>query len=208
MQPIASREPLWEPSATTIQQANITRYQRWLAETKDITCANHEELWRWSVTQLEDFWASLWDFFQIQASSPYTTVLSTHTMPGAHWFPGARLNYAEHVFRQATDERPALLFRSERVERQELSWQALREQVGAIAQALRQQGVKEGDRVVAYMPNIPQTVMAFLACASIGAIWSSCSPDFGTKSVIERFQQIEPVVLFAVDGYQYGGKDL
>jgi acetoacetyl-CoA synthetase len=199
-------QPLWEPAAETIEQANITRYTHWLEQEKGLDFATREDVWRWSVNQLEDFWASLWDFFHIQASQPYETVLSSHKMPGASWFPGAKLNYAEHVFRNATDQRPAILFRSERHERVAISWHELSQQVGSVANALRQRGVRAGDRVVAYMPNIPQTIVAFLACASIGAIWSSCSPDFGTKSVTERFQQIEPVVLFAVDGYQYNGK--
>jgi acetoacetyl-CoA synthetase len=127
-------------------------------------------------------------------------------MPGAQWFPGARLNYAEHVFRNASSQQPALLFRSEREELREVSWAELKQQVAAIARSLRAMGVQPGDRVVAFLPNIPEAVMAFLACASIGAIWSSCSPDFGTNSVVDRFQQIEPKVLFAVDGYQYNGR--
>src|SRR5436309_10221464 len=127
-------------------------------------------------------------------------------MPGAHWFPGAELNYAEHVFRNATTDRPALIFQSERQPLTEIAWDELKQKVGSIANALRSMGVQRGDRVVAYMPNMPETLMAFLACASIGATWSSCSPDFGTSSVIDRFQQIEPTVLFAIDGYQYNGK--
>ncbi len=129
-------------------------------------------------------------------------------MPGAAWFSGAESSYAEHMFRHATTDRPALLFQSERNPLREVSWDELRQQVGAIARALREMGVRRGDRVVSYMPNIPETLMAFLACASIGATWSSCSPDFGTSSVIDRFKQIEPKVLFAVDGYQYGGKQI
>ncbi|GCE48789.1 acetoacetyl-CoA synthetase [Thermosporothrix hazakensis] len=198
--------PLWEPSETLKQQATVTRYMRWLNETRGLQFEDREALWRWSVDHLEDFWASVWDFFQIQAAHPYTTVLQERTMPGAVWFPGAELNYAEHVFRNATTDRPALLFRSERHALQEISWDELTRTVGALARALQAMGVQRGDRVVAYMPNIPQTVMAFLACASIGAIWSSCSPDFGTSSVIDRFKQIEPKVLIAVDGYQYNGK--
>jgi len=199
-------QPLWEPSATTIEQANITRYMHWLKQEKGLDFATREDVWQWSVKQIADFWASIWDFFHIQASQTYETALTSHEMPGASWFPGARLNYVEHVFRNATEQRPAIIFYSERDACIPISWHALSQQVSSVANTLRQQGVKAGDRVVAYMPNIPQTIVAFLACASIGAIWSSCSPDFGTKSVIERFQQIEPVVLFAVDGYQYNGK--
>ncbi len=198
--------PLWEPSEEIKQQANITGYMRWLAEEKGVHVQTREELWKWSVEHLADFWGSLWDFFHVQASQPYNEVLSTQNMPGCTWFCGAELNYAEHVFRNANDQQPALLFRSERHQLQEISWQELSHKVAAIAHWLREMGVRRGDRVVAYLPNIPEAVTAFLACASVGAIWSSCSPDFGTSSVIDRFRQIEPKVLFAVDGYQYNGK--
>src|SRR5437868_906624 len=197
---------LWEPSEETKQQSTLMRYIQWLESTKGLKFHTQEELWEWSVNNLEDFWASIWDFFHIQASQPYTTVLTDRKMPGAHWFPGAELNYAEHVFRNASSQHPALLFQSERKALTEISWEELRHKAGAVASALRSMGVQRGDRVVAYMPNIPETLIAFLACASIGAIWSSCSPDFGTNSVIDRFKQIEPKVLFAVDGYQYNGK--
>ncbi len=199
---------LWEPSEVVKQQANVTHYRQWLAREKGQSFETYEELWEWSVTHLEDFWASLWDYFHIQASQPYSTVLVERTMPGAQWFPGAELNYAEHVFRNETVSQPALLFQAERQPLTEVSWRELRQKVGLLANALRALGVQRGDRVVSCMPNIPETLMAFLATASLGAIWSSCSPDFGTESMIDRFQQIEPKVLFAVDGYQYGGKPL
>jgi acetoacetyl-CoA synthetase len=179
---------------------------QWLKREKSLNFQTRDDLWQWSVDHLEDFWASLWEYFHIQASSPYSAVLLERKMPGAKWFSGATLNYAEHVFRNATSSRPALLFRSERHAMVEVSWSELQQKVASIAQSLRAMGVQRGDRVVAYMPNIPETLMAFLACASMGATWSSCSPDFGTNSVIDRFKQIEPKVLFAVDGYQYGGK--
>jgi acetoacetyl-CoA synthetase len=204
--PTESVQPLWEPSNEIKQHANVTHYMQWLEREKGLRFETREELWRWSVSQLEDFWASLWEFFKVLAVQPYTMVLQERTMPGARWFPGALLNYAEHVFRNAVPEKPALIFRSERHPLVTVTWDELAQKVGALAQALRKSGVRPGDRVVAYMPNIPETLMAFLACASIGAVWSSCSPDFGMKSVIDRFQQIEPKVLFAVDGYQYGGK--
>ncbi len=203
---IGDDQPLWEPSEALKQQANVTHYMQWLAREKGLHLQTREDLWQWSVTQLEDFWASLWSYFQIQTSKPYTTVLSTHKMPRAMWFAGAELNYAEHIFRNATSQQPALLFRSERQPLVEVTWAELTQKVGAVSQSLRNMGIKRGDRVVSYMPNIPETVYAFLACASIGAIWSGCSPDFGTSSVIDRFKQIEPTMLFAVDGYQYGGK--
>jgi acetoacetyl-CoA synthetase len=204
--PISAQQHLWVASEEERRNANVTRYMQWLAQEKGLHFQEREELWRWSVTHVEDFWASLWSFFNIQSSQPYTTVLTERKMPGAQWFPGARLNYAEHVFRNASSQQPALLFRSEREELREVSWAELKQQVTAIARSLRAMGVQPGDRVVAFLPNIPEAVMAFLACASIGAIWSSCSPDFGTNSVVDRFQQIEPKVLFAVDGYQYNGR--
>lgn len=200
------RTPLWEATEATRQQANITHYMRWLADKKNLHFATRDALWQWSVDSLEDFWASIWDYFSVKASKPYTTILNERKMPGASWFSGAELNYAEHVFRNASSERPALLARSERLTLREVSWDELATKVGAIAHALRSLGVQRGDRVVAYMPNVPETLMAFLACASIGATWSSCAPDFGTSTVVDRFKQIEPKVLFAVDGYQYAGK--
>jgi len=197
---------LWEPTEALKRQARITDYMKWLEREKGLTLQTRGELWQWSVDHLEDFWASLWEHFHINASKPYTSVLKERKMPGAEWFSGAELSYAEHMFRHATSDHPALLFQSESRPLREVSWDELRRKVGAVAHALRTMGVQRGDRVVSYMPNIPETLMAFLACASIGAIWSSCSPDFGTSSVIDRFKQIEPKALFAVDGYQYGGK--
>jgi acetoacetyl-CoA synthetase len=197
---------LWEPSDEVIKQAHITKYLHWLGKEKGLTFDDYNSLWQWSVTEIEDFWQTLWDFFQIKASKPYTKVLSERKMPGAVWFRGSKLNYAEHVFRNMYSDHPALIFQSEIRPLEKVSWTELFDQVSSVATALRNMGVKRGDRVVAYLPNIPQTVIAFLACASIGAIWSSCSPDFGTRSVNDRFNQIGPKVLFAVDGYQYGGK--
>jgi acetoacetyl-CoA synthetase len=184
----------------------MTRYMQWLAAEKGLAFGDYNSLWQWSVTEIEDFWQSLWEYFDIRSSKPYSTVLNSRQMPGAQWFTGAELNYAEHVFRHHTPERPALIFQSEIQPLMEISWEELLRQVASIAATLRAAGVRRGDRVVAYVPNIPQTMAAFLAAASIGATWSSCSPDFGTRSVIDRFKQIEPKVLFAVDGYQYGGK--
>jgi acetoacetyl-CoA synthetase len=206
MTAVAEGTLLWEPSEEFKAQANMTRYMAWLAENKALRFADYHDLWRWSVTDLEGFWASIWEFFAVKASKPYTRVLAERKMPGARWFEGAELNYAEHVFRNATPQHPALIFQSEARPRTELSWEELRRRVSAVAAALRKMGVRRGDRVVAYVANIPEAVIAFLACASLGAVWSSCSPDFGSRSVIDRFRQIAPKVLFAVDGYQYGGK--
>jgi acetoacetyl-CoA synthetase len=198
--------PLWEPSMQMIEQANLTRYMRWLEQDQGLHFTANEELWNWSVDHLEDFWASLWNYFEISASQPYNTVLTHPTMPGTHWFPGAHLNYAEHAFRHRTSARPAIISQSETRPLTELSWDELYRSVASVAAALRAMGIQRGDRVVNYMPNIPETLIAFLATASLGAVWSSCAPEFGTQSVIDRFQQIEPKVLFAVDGYSYNGK--
>jgi len=205
-QPVREGTVLWEPTEEFKRRATITRFLTWLESERGLSFKDYNSLWEWSVTEIENFWQCLWQFFDIKASKPYTHILSERKMPGAKWFQGAELNYAEHVFRQMSSRRPALIFQSELVPLTELSWEDFHHQVSSVATALRDLGVKRGDRVVAYMPNIPQTLVAFLACASIGATWSSCSPDFGTRSVIDRFNQIEPRVLFAVDGYQYGGK--
>ncbi|MEJ2587653.1 MAG: acetoacetate--CoA ligase [Deltaproteobacteria bacterium] len=203
--PITEGTLLWEPSEELQKQANITRYMEWLKEDRGLHFEDYPSLWQWSVDHIEDFWASLWDFFEIKASTPYTRVVEGK-MPEARWFSGAKLNYVEHVFRRMTKDHPALLFHSEIQPLMAVSWDELYAQVSSVAASLREMGVKKGDRVASFLPNIPQTVVAFLATASIGAIWSSCSPDFGTRSVIDRFMQIEPKILFAVDGYPYGGK--
>lgn len=197
---------LWEPSQKIKDQANILKYMDWLEQHKGVRAADNEALWAWSVEHVEDFWASLWEYFDIQSSQPYTSVLTGTTMPDIHWFPGAELNYVEHVFRNRTNEHPALIAYAETRPPIELSWDNLYSNVAAVAASLRAMGVQRGDRVVNYMPNIPETLIAFLATASLGAIWSSCAPEFGTQSVIDRFQQIEPKVLFTVDGYRYNGK--
>jgi acetoacetyl-CoA synthetase len=193
--------PLWTPSLESIESSELTRYMR------SRGFATYDELWRWSVTELEAFWASLWEWFEIRASRPCTQVLGRREMPGAEWFPGAELSYVEHVFRGREDDSVALVHASELRPLAETSWGELRLQTAAIRAGLLELGVGRGDRVVAYMPNIAETVAAFFAVASLGAIWSSASPDFGARSVIDRFAQIEPKVLLAVDGYRYGGRD-
>src|ERR687886_232002 len=198
---------LWEPTDERRERAAITRYARWLEETRDLRLPGYHDLWRWSVEDLEGFWGSIWDFFAIEASQPYERVLGRREMPGAEWFPGARLSYARHIFRGKDDAEVAIRHASELRPLGEWTWGELRDQTARIAAGLRRLGVGEGDRVVAYLPNIPETIAAFLACASIGAIWSSCSPDFGARSVVDRFAQIEPKVLLTVDGYRYAGKD-
>jgi acetoacetyl-CoA synthetase len=200
-------EKLWEPSAELVERSRLREYMHWLEAECGRSFATYDELWRWSVDDLEGFWSSIWDFFGVQADGAAERALGSREMPGAEWFAGTSLNYAEHVFAGKEDDETAILHASELRELDELSWGELRAQVAATAAGLRALGVKRGDRVVAYMPNIPEAIVAFLASASIGAIWSSCSPDFGPASVIDRFAQIEPKVLFAVDGYRYGGKD-
>jgi acetoacetyl-CoA synthetase len=203
----APPEKLWTPSAELVENARLTEFRRWLEAERGLDFADYDALWRWSVDDLDGFWSAIWDFFEVQAEGDRSTVLASREMPGARWFPDTRLNYAEHVFAGKDDAEAAILHASELRELSELSWGELRSQVAALAKALRGLGVERGDRVVAYLPNIPEAIVAFLAGASIGAVWSSCSPDFGPASVVDRFAQIEPKVLFAVDGYRYGGKD-
>ena len=203
----AAAEQLWQPSAELVERARMTEYMRWLEAQRGLRFDGYHDLWRWSVDDLEGFWSSIWDFFEVQADGGYERVLGSRKMPGAEWFSGAHVNYAEHVFAGKDDAEPAILHASELRELDRMSWGELRAQVAAVAAGLRDLGVERGDRVVAYMPNVPEAIVAFLATASIGATWSSCSPDFGPASVIDRFAQIEPKVLFTVDGYRYGGKD-
>ncbi len=205
---MATEPPIvWTPGPERIASATITRYREWLTETRGLRLEGYPDLWQWSVDELEAFWASIWEFFEVTASAPYERVLSGREMPGAVWFPGARLSYAEHIFRGRDDGEVAIRHASELRPLGEWTWGELRARAGAVAGALGEAGVVAGDRVAAYLPNIPETVAAFLGCASIGATWSSCAPEFGVRSVVDRFAQIEPKVLLAVDGYRYGGRD-
>jgi acetoacetyl-CoA synthetase len=190
---------LWSPSAERAERANITAFMR--ARGFD----DYEALRQWSVSDLDGFWAAVWETFGVEGS--YEAVLGSRAMPGAKWFPGARLSYAEHLFRGKPDGRVAIRAASELRPLQEWTWGRLRDETARIRAGLVARGVGEGDRVCAYLPNIPETIAAFLATASLGAIWSSAAPEFGARSVIDRFAQIEPKVLLAIDGYRYGGKD-
>jgi acetoacetyl-CoA synthetase len=207
------QQPLWSPSAEQRERTELARFMRFASERHGRTFSDYEELWRWSVDELEDFWADIWEFCGVRASKRYERVLGSHEMPGTRWFQGAELNYAENLLlgdRRASADRSgevAVLHSSELRELGEITWGELTAQVAAAAGGLRALGVCRGDRVVAYMPNIPETLIAFLAVASIGAIWSSAAPEFGARSVIDRFAQIEPKVLLSVDGYRHGGKD-
>jgi acetoacetyl-CoA synthetase len=198
---------LWEPSEERVRRAAITRYAGWLQETRGVRAATYDDLWRWSVDDLEGFWASIWEYFDVQASAPPERALGSRAMPGAQWFPGAKLSHPRHIFRGRDDDAVAIRHASELRELDQWTWGELRERTAAIAGGLRALGVGPGDRVAAYLPNIPEAIASFLACASLGAVWSSCSPDFGARSVVDRFAQIEPKVLLAVDGYRYGGRD-
>jgi len=199
--------PIWFPSESRKAESRLTEYLAWLAREKSLRFEGYDPLWRWSVAEPEAFWESIWQFFGVRASQPYSRVLAARRMPGARWFEGARLNLAENAFRHATPARPALVFASEIAALSEVSWAELEREVARVAGALRAMGVEPGERVAAFVPNIPQAIIAFLACASLGAVWSSCAPDMGAPSVLDRFRQIDPRVLIAVDGYRYGGKD-
>jgi acetoacetyl-CoA synthetase len=197
---------LWEPSQAFRDATTLARYLAWLERERGLRFADYAALWRWSVDDLEAFWSSIVDFYAIPIHGSWSRVLGERSMPGAVWFDGAELNYAEVLFGHVAPDRPALLFQSERQPLREIPGAELEASVAAAAAGLRRLGVGRGDRVVAVIPNIPEAVVAFLACASLGAIWASCSPDFGTRSLIDRFGQISPRVLLAVDGYTYGGK--
>ncbi|HEX3362467.1 MAG TPA: acetoacetate--CoA ligase [Solirubrobacterales bacterium] len=200
-------EILWRPTAAAVEASNLTAYIDWLRAERGVDVAAYPELWRWSVDDLEGFWNSIFDYFGVEYDGERGPALASREMPGADWFPGVRLNWAERAFAGKTDEQVAILHASELRDLGEITWGELRSQVAACAAGLRSLGVGQGDRVVAYLPNIAEATIAFLAVASIGAVWSSASPDFGAGSLIDRFAQIEPKVLIAVDGYRYGGKD-
>ncbi|HEY1853006.1 MAG TPA: acetoacetate--CoA ligase [Solirubrobacterales bacterium] len=199
--------PIWQPTAEHLERAALTQFVRWLAAARGVEVDGYHELWQWSVDNLEDFWRAIWDYFEVISDGEPGAVLGSREMPGAEWFPGTRVNYAEHVFRGHADEEVAIFAASELRPLERLSWAELRAEVARVTAGLRELGVEEGDRVVAYMPNVAETIVAFLATASLGAVWSSASPDFGADSVTDRFAQIEPKALIGVDGYRYGGKD-
>ncbi|MGF1240940.1 acetoacetate--CoA ligase [Streptomyces sp. 2-6] len=203
-------QPLWQPDPQRTADAQITEFQAWAAEHHGAPAeGGYPALHRWSVEQLDTFWKAVTEWFDVRFSTPYARVLGDRSMPGAEWFPGARLNYAEHALRaaDARPDEPALLHLDETHEPRPVSWAELRRQVGSLAAELRALGVRPGDRVSGYLPNVPQAVVALLATAAVGGVWTSCAPDFGARSVLDRFQQVEPVVLFTVDGYRYGGKE-
>ena len=191
---------------------HIRLYQNWLRDTRGLNFDSYDALWRWSVTDLDAFWQSIWDFNGMTSPTPHSAVLARNCMPGAEWFPGAKVNYAREVLRHADEAHaagmPAIISEDELGQVREMSWPELKRQVASAALTLRELGVQRGDRVAAYLPNVPETMVAFLACVSLGAVWSVCAPDMGTAAVVDRFRQIEPKVLIAVGGVHYGGKPL
>jgi acetoacetyl-CoA synthetase len=208
------QRPMWEPPREQLSTVEMARFMRWAGTRRGEPFADYQELWRWSVDELEEFWGSIWEFCGVRASAPYERVLASHEMPGTRWFEGGRLNYAENLLlgpagtdARARADRVAVLHCSELRELRQITWGELNARVAAAAAGMRALGVARGDRVVAYMPNIPETLIALLAVASIGAVWSSAAPEFGARSVIDRFAQIEPKLLLTVDGYRHGGKD-
>ncbi len=199
-------EPIWVPSQERVQEANLTRFMAFSSQRRGMACANYAELYHWSVTDIPGFWGTMWEFAGVVASRGYERVVDNpDRMPGASWFPGACLNFAENLLR-FRDERIAIIFKGEERGVVRISYGELFDRVSGLARALRMTGVVAGDRVVGFMPNMPETVIAMLAAVSLGAVWSACSPDFGIHGVLDRFGQIEPKVLFTTDGYRYNGK--
>ncbi len=197
---------LWEPGPDFRRNAHLTRFHQWLETQTGKTFANYHQLWQWSVHHYPEFWQAVWKYFDIRTTAPYETIRTSDRMPGVRWFTGARLNFSEHLLRAGDDNDLAIIFGNERGERIRITRGELRRRVAAFAAYLRSLGVTKGDRVVAYLPNVPEATIAMLATAAIGAVWSSCSPDFGVGSVVDRFVQIQPKVLITTDGYTYGGK--
>ncbi len=200
---------LWTPRPEFAETSNVARFQRWLREHRGLQFDDYQALWRWSVTEVEAFWGALWDYFEVDSKTPYKAVLDRRVMRGAKWFEGSRVNYAQHLLRHEAEagDRTALHHLSELRPLARMSVAELGAQVRVLATQLRAMGVEPGDRVVSYMPNVAETAVAMMATIAIGAVWSSAAPEFGTKTVVDRFSQIEPKVLFAADGYRFGGKD-
>src|SRR5690349_11568397 len=207
------REPIWVPDPDEARSAHVSRFARWLTQHGRIhLTGDYLELWRWSVDRPEEFWPAVWDYFGISSATPYERVLSGSVMPDIEWFPGAQVSYAGHLFRGRDPERVALIDARESAQpgegpvSRQLTWGMLREQVGGLAVMLRDLGVGPGDRVAGYVPNAAEAVIAFLAAASLGAIWSGCGQDYSPAAAAERLGQLDPAVLIAADGYRYGGR--
>ncbi len=201
---------LWSPSKEFVDSSFITKFMTWLSDHRGLTFASYADLHNWSVTQLDAYWSAVWSFFDIQTDAPFKRVLDAQVMPDTKWFEGARVNYAEHVLRAASLGslgRTAIVSMSEVRSMSETSWGDLSQQVVSLATSLRDLGIRPGDRVVSYMPNVPETVVALLATVAVGGIWSSAAPEFGIAAVVDRFSQIEPKLIFAADGYRFNGRD-
>lgn len=197
---------LWQPSEDRIKNSNMYRFMKLVNEKYGKNFTEYDALYQWSIENIPDFWASMWEFGEIKASKPYTQVVDDLTkMPGAKWFSGAELNFAENLLRYR-DDRVALIFKGEAQESTKMTYAELYDEVARVAKSLKELGVQPGDRVVGFMPNMPQTTIAMLSATSLGAVWSSCSPDFGIKGVLDRFGQIKPKVLFTANGYSFKGK--
>ncbi|MFA7279942.1 MAG: acetoacetate--CoA ligase [Sterolibacterium sp.] len=203
-------ELLWTPRPEFAQSSNVAKYMEWLRTQRELDFADYAALWQWSKTEIEAFWASIWDYFEVISDRPYDRVLDTRKMPGGKWFEGSLVNYAEHMLRhEATAAPDEVVFHylSEIKPLATMTWHELGRQVRIMASQLQAMGVAPGDRVVSYMPNVPEASVAMLATIAIGGVWSSSAPEFGVKTVVDRFAQIKPKVLFAADGYRFGGKD-
>lgn len=197
---------LWSPSDALRKSANVSKYMEWLKIRWKLAFNDYHQLWKWSVENVDDFWKSIWEYFDVQYDGSFTQIVSSDPMPRVKWFQGTRLNYAEHIFQKKNDSRPAIIFKSENSAIKKISWNTLESEVSSLQKFLIDNGIQTGDPIVGYLPCIPEATVSFLAANALGAIWSSCSPDFGTNAVIDRFAQIEPKVLITVDEYRYGGK--
>jgi len=206
MSPLAPGEVLWEPPADARQTTRIGQYMSWLERERGLVFEDYQSLWRWSVDELEEFWRSIWDYFDVIHHAEPTAVLGSHAMPGAEWFPGARLNYAENALRHEDPDQVVMIAHSQSREPITMTRAQLREEVARVRAGLQRLGVGPGDRVAAYMANTPEAAIALLASASLGAIWLTCPPEFGVQSVLDRVAQVDPTVLIVVDGYRYGAK--
>jgi acetoacetyl-CoA synthetase len=199
---------LWQANKEMIEASNLFKFQLYIEKKYGLKFDNYDDFWKWSVTHLENFWEEITLFFNIIFHQKYQEVLirQKDSMIGTKWFDGAMLNYTEHIFRNKNEEQPAIIYKNETDSTQYISWQELEQKVKNLQQYLFQKNIQKGDRVVAYLPNTPEAIIAFLACNSLGAIWSCCSPDFGTESIVDRFQQIEPKLFIAASNYHYNGK--
>ncbi|HEX6877925.1 MAG TPA: acetoacetate--CoA ligase [Nocardioidaceae bacterium] len=199
--------PLWEPSPERVAAANLTRFQEFLRTTRGLHLDGYDDLWQWSVRDLEGFWGAVWEFFGLDRVSGYDAVVADESMPGADWFPGARLNFAGYLLAQGPDDRVAMVGADESGAVTRVTWGEMRQQVAAVAATLRGMGVQAGDVVAGYLPNIPEAVVAYLATASLGATWSSVGQDYAPSAVVDRFAQLRPRVLFTADGYRFNGRE-